>query len=89
MSKTTAVLMFTAALLGGVLSRYIAPQPVNAETFPNELRAQSFVLVNQQGTVLGTFSQEDGRPVLRLYDGSRREIWSAGGKVTTASVLGK
>jgi len=90
MSKSTVALAFAAGLLGGVASRYVSLQPVHAESLLREVRAQSFVLVNEQGTVLGTFSEESGRPVLKLLDGSGREIWAAGGKTGVRSTaLGK
>lgn len=90
MSKATVLFAFAAGLLGGVASRYLSPQPVHAENSSKEVRAQSFVLVNGRGTVIGTFSEEAGRPVLRLFDGSRHEIWSAGGRTSIrAAALGK
>ena len=90
MRKASTVLAFAAGLLGGVASRYLAPQPVHAESYPTEVRARSFVLVNEQGTVLGTFTEESGRPALKLFDGSRHEIWSVGGgSGVRASALGK
>jgi len=90
MSKATVTLAFAAGLLGGVASHYLSPQPVHAESYPREVRAQSFILVNEQGMVLGTFSEEAGRPALKLFDRKRREIWSVGGKPSVpAAVLGK
>ena len=90
MNKTAIALAFAAGLTGGVASHVLVPPSVHAESYPREVRAQSFVLVNDQGKVLGTFAEEAGRPVLKLFDGSRREIWSAGGKASVpAAVLGK
>lgn len=90
MSKSIVALAFAAGLLGGAASRYLAPQPVHADSGGREVRAQSFVLINDHGNVLGTFSAEAGRSVLKLYDGTGREIWSVGGKTAVPStVLGK
>jgi len=90
MSKRIVMLAFAAGLAGGLLSRYVEPQLARADSFPREVRAQSFVLINDQGKVLGTFAQEAGGSVLKLYDAGGQEIWRAGGKkgVSTA-VLGK
>jgi hypothetical protein len=82
MNKRNVVLSFAAGLLGGAISYYVSPQLVHAESqAPKELRAQSFVLVNEKGTILGTLSDEGGRPSIRLLDERGREIWSAGGKI--------
>lgn len=90
MSKTTVAFAFAAGLLGGLASRYLSPQPVHAESNPREVRAQSFVLINEQGVVLGTFSEEAGQPVLKLLNANGREVWRAGGKSTVrVSALGK
>lgn len=90
MSKRIVVLAFAAGLLGGFTSHYFSPQPVHAELAPAEFRAKSFVLVNDHGTVLGTLTEEAGRPALKLFDASGNQIWSAGGKVAVHSaVLGK
>ena len=76
-----------AGLAGGMLTRYIAPPPVFAQTqtpVTKEVRAQSFVLVDAAGRAAGTFSADAAgaglspyRIVLRDANGS--EIWSAGG----------
>jgi hypothetical protein len=92
MYKTVA-LALAAGLLGGMLSRYIAPPAAYAQnqapqTAPMEIRAQSFVLVDKSDQTIGTFSVIPGplgpfgRPILPrivLRDSSGREIWSAGG----------
>jgi hypothetical protein len=66
MRKRTVVLAFAAGLLGGIASRYVTPEMVHADSIPREVRAKSFVLVNEQGTLLGTFTEEAGRPSLKL-----------------------
>lgn len=90
MSKTTIALAFAAGLLGGLASRYLSPQPVHAQTLAAEIRAQRFVLVNEQGVVLGTLSEQTGRAALRLFDTNGQEVWSAGGSLGRhAGSLGK
>jgi hypothetical protein len=92
MNKTVA-LALAAGLLGGMLTRYIAPPTAYAQnpapqTAPAAIRAQSFVLVDQSDQTIGTFSVVPGplgpfgRPILPrivLRDFGGREIWSAGG----------
>jgi hypothetical protein len=82
MNKRTVVLSFAAGLLGGAISHYLSPQSVHAQSQAlRELRAERFILVNEKGTVLGTLSDEEGRPSFKLFDERGREIWSAGGKI--------
>ena len=82
MNKQNLVLSFAAGLLGGAISHYLSPQLVHAQSqAPKEIRAESFVLVNANGTMLGTLSDEGGRPSLRLFDARGQEIWSAGGRI--------
>lgn len=84
MNKKSIFLSFAAGLLGGVVSHYFSPQPVHAQSQPappKEIRAASFVLVNEKGTVLGTLAEDAGRPSLKLFDQQGREIWSVGGKI--------
>ena len=79
--KLNLSLAFAAGLLGGMLSRYLTPMPVLAQvqaSAPKEIRAQSFVVVNQSGLPLGEFSIDpDGLANIRLYD----DKGQAGGKV--------
>ena len=91
MSKTgIAALAFAAGLSGGLASRYLSPPPVHAESYPTEVRSHSFVLVNQAGAAIGMFSEQSGRPSLKLYDGSGSEIWSVGGEARIRTqALGK
>ena len=78
--------IFSKLPLGGVLSRYLVPIPVFAQAqapAPREIRAQSFVLVNKEGTPLGRIGfDSDGLPVITLVDEDGRTIWS-----TKATVL--
>ena len=88
MNKRSVVLSFAAGLLGGVLSHYLSPQLVHAQSpAPTEFRAERFVLVNDKGAVLGTLSNEGGRPYLKLFDEHGREIWSAGRQTSVPAAL--
>lgn len=81
MNRTlTITLALAAGLLGGLLSRYLAPMPVHAQTpTPKEIRAQNFVLVNAQGVEVGLMGfSPQGRPVIKLVDERGRTLWSAG-----------
>jgi len=77
------VLAFAAGLAGGLLSQAMATKPVLAQSQappPREIRAQSFVLVNESGSVLGKFTVDGStKPAIRLFDTKGREIWSAEG----------
>jgi hypothetical protein len=88
MNKKSVVLAFAAGVLGGMASHYLSPQLVHAQSqaLPaTEIRAASFVLVNEKGVVLGTLAEDAGRPAIRLFDQHGREIWSAGGKIEPRS----
>jgi hypothetical protein len=88
MKKRNIVLSFAAGLLGGVISHYLSPELVHAQSQgPREFRAERFVLVNEKGSVLGTLSNEGGRPSLKLFDEHGREIWSAGGQTNVPTAL--
>jgi hypothetical protein len=80
-------LALAAGLAGGILSHYLWPAVVQAQSrpqTPQEIRAQSFVLEDANGRTLGTFSpetQRNGIPErdlsgsIRLFDERGREIW--------------
>lgn len=90
MNKRIVVIAFAAGVMGGVISHYVSPPLVHAESSPREVRAQSFVLINERGTVVGTFSEEADRAVLKLFDAHGEEIWRAGGKRNgQTALLGK
>ena len=77
--KTNLILALAAGLLGGLLSRYMNPIPAYAQTqsAPKEIRAQSFVLINEQGTPLGLLGFDpNGVPIIKLLDERGRTIWS-------------
>ena len=77
--KLNLGLALAAGLLGGWLSQYVSLRPapwriptVHAQA-PNaatrEVRAQTFVVVNEQGATVGIFGAEkDGTASIRLYD---------------------
>jgi len=90
--KLLITLALVAGFAGGLLSSFLAPALVHAQTqAPKEVRAQSFVLVDPDDNVLGTISNEptgfntrvNGRvvanPMIKLLDGKGRELWRAGG----------
>jgi hypothetical protein len=83
MKKMNLALALASGLVGGVISHYLAPQTVHAESTASpvsEVRARSFLLVNDKGVVVGRLAAEsDGKPAIRLFDSSGREIWSAEG----------
>ena len=88
MKKLNLAMALAAGFVGGALSHYLAPPAVQAETpaVPAELRARSFLLVNEKGAVRGTFAMDgNGRPALRLFDANGREVWSAEGPVLRAA----
>ena len=81
MKRLNLALALAAGFAGGVCSHFLAPPALQAEVPappPAELRARSFLLVNEKGAVRGTFSMDgNGRPALRLFDVNGREVWSA------------
>jgi hypothetical protein len=81
MNKRNFVLSLAAGLLGGILSSYISPQLVRAQSQPApEIQAQRFSLVNQNGVTLGAFSfDSQGRPRICLRDQDGHEAWSVVG----------
>jgi hypothetical protein len=64
----TLALALSAGLIGGLLSRYIAPASVHAQAqtiAPKDVRAQSFVLVDEKGVPRGIFGiEQTGFPTL-------------------------
>src|SRR4029077_1093047 len=87
MNKTLSVtLALVAGLLGGLLTRYIAPPAAFAQNqapVTTEIRAQSFTLVDPADRTVGTFRVEgvpgsDWNRRIVLRDSNGHEIWSAG-----------
>jgi len=85
MKKLNLGLSIAAGLLGGIFSHYVWTQPVQAQNqapAPKELRAQSFVVVNDKGEIQGvlSFGEPKGdRTRINIYDSKGREIFTAGG----------
>jgi len=73
-------------LSGGLLSRYIAPPAVLAQAgAQKEIRAQSFVLMDEKNNIVGVFKPSESpnggfgtTPTVVLLDRNGREIWRAG-----------
>jgi hypothetical protein len=81
-------LSLAAGLLGGVLSHYVALEPVHAAqaapVAPKEVRAQNFVLVNGDGSPAGLFGFDlAGKPTITLYDRAGKVVWSTDGKANS------
>jgi hypothetical protein len=76
-----------AGLLGGMLSRYITPVPAFARALTQkEIKAQSFVLVDDKDNIVGTFKPSaDKMPTVVLMNRDGREIWRAGVSVKILS----
>jgi hypothetical protein len=73
-TKQTLILSLAAGLMGGIVSRYIAPEPVHAQArtpAPREIIAQSFALVDASGNRVGALTVSPiGRPAIALtYQG--------------------
>ena len=89
--KLNLVLALGAGLAGGILSRYIAPATAFAQTQPpKEIRAGSFVLLDPNNNVVGTFRASAPvpkpgglKPAVVLLDDNNQEIWRAGVSVRT------
>jgi hypothetical protein len=73
-------LSLAAGLLGGLVSHYIAPEMVHAAQVapaPKEIRAQTFVLVHEDGSPAGLFGVDlNGRANIELFDRAGKVIWS-------------
>ena len=89
MKKLNLALALAAGFAGGVLSHALTAPAVLAQSPAApaaEVRARSFLLVNENGQVVGRFSAEsDGRPALRLFDSTGHEVWSAEGPLLRAA----
>ena len=80
--KLSLSLALAAGLFGGLLSRFVIPLPVLAQTeTPKEIRAQSLVLVDEKSHIVWTFKPTESTsptPAVVLLDWRGREIWRAG-----------
>ncbi len=77
MKKRNLVLSIAAGLLGGALSSHLWPLAAHAQSQAlDEIRAQSFTLVSQDGVAVGSFSFDNsGRPQIVLRDRSGHDVW--------------
>jgi hypothetical protein len=84
-TKLTFALVLIAGFAGGMLTRFVAPPAVFAQSAiaPAELRARSFVLIDRDGHAVASLEPEPmnggkwRRIVLRAPDG--HVFWAAGG----------
>jgi hypothetical protein len=88
--KLNIGLSLAAGLIGGILSHYIAPQQVMAQSVAapqKEISAQSFILVDDKGFPSGVFGfDKDGNPSITLFDKSGKVIWRENGKANPHSI---
>jgi len=77
--KLALAVAMAAGFVGGILSQYLSPVLVHAQAqAPKEMRAQNFVLVNEQGVAYGLFGfNPEGEPVMKIIDERGRTVWSA------------
>ena len=90
----TVVLALTSGFAGSLLTRFVTPPAAFAQNQlvpkpTQEIRAESFTIVDRLGRTVGTFGSENGpannghersiEPRIVLRDADGREIWSAGG----------
>jgi hypothetical protein len=77
MKNRYLALSIGAGLLGGFLSTALHPIGAQAQSQAlDEIKAQRFTLVNQNGVPMGTFSFDDsGRPQIVLRDGLGHDVW--------------
>lgn len=86
----TITSILAAGLLGGLLSRYLTPVTVHAQAqAQKEIKAQSFVLVDDKDNIVGTFKPSfdplTGAPTVVFLDRNGRESWRAGASFKTLS----
>lgn len=79
-NKTTLTLALAAGFIGGIASQRIAPASVHAQTQtpPLEIRAQSFVVVDQGGLPRGAFGidRQNGWPIVEITDPNGHAYWA-------------
>lgn len=89
MKKLNLALALVAGFVGGALSHSLTAPTVHAQSsapVAAEVRARSFLLVNENGQVVGKLAAESGgRPAIRLFDAAGHEIWSAEGPIVRAA----
>ncbi|HEX6894934.1 MAG TPA: hypothetical protein VF146_06660 [Bryobacteraceae bacterium] len=92
--KLSALIALGGGLAGGGMSRFISLAPAFAQaTAARQLRAQSFVLVDENNNLVGTFTTSprslkpgEQSPAVILLDSKNREIWRAG---VSVKILGQ
>jgi hypothetical protein len=80
--KLNSGLSLAVGLLGGCLSHYVFPERVQAAQLapPKQVMAQSFMLVNSDGSPAGLFGFDlRGRPEIELFDSTGKVVWSTQG----------
>jgi hypothetical protein len=84
--KANVLLSFAAGMIGGILSHNAWVRPAQAQTgpaVPSEVRAHSFILVNDKDKAEFVFTSDNSKsgsgPVIELLDSAGREIWAVGG----------
>lgn len=94
-NRLTIAVALAAGLAGGMLTRFIAPPPVFAQTQPptDEVRARSFVLLDNFNNPVATFTAGSGRGtasgVVELKDSHGSVIWKAGGSLLSPMATSK
>ena len=75
--KLTLTLAVLAGFAGGVLSQYVSPDLVHAQTLntPTKISGQMLSLVDKGGAYVGGFmASEDGRIIFSIRDRSRSDM---------------
>ena len=87
MNKLIILGAFAAGLAGGVASRFLLPEAVQAQSAaPKQIRAQSFVVEDAAGRIVGIFASDSigtangSTASIRLLDLGGNEVWRAGGR---------
>lgn len=83
MQKSNLLLAVCAGLVGGIVSHYAWTDAAQAQSFPSQVQAQRFILLDAQGIPAGMFAvgkadNPNAPPRIVLYDAKGREIWHAG-----------
>jgi hypothetical protein len=82
MKSRYLVLSIGAGLVGGFISNALRPIVAQAQSQAlDEIKAQRFTLVNQNGVPMGAFSFDDsGRPQIVLRDRLGHDVWKLVGE---------
>jgi hypothetical protein len=78
-TKTTIALALTAGFIGGIVSQRIAPPSAYAQAqapIPREIRAESFVIVDENGSPRGAFGidRRDGSPNIEILTDTKGHL---------------